>query len=147
MSARIGAIVMAALLVLYLVFVGQYALVLIGIDEPVAKAMGVALAVLPLIGAWALIAEFVFLARGQKLLRRLEDEGGAPEEELPRLPSGRIDAAVAREHFPKYQQAVEAEPGSWQAWARLSLSYDASGDRGRARWAMREAIRLQRTAS
>ena len=32
----------------------------------------------------------------------------------------------------------------WDAWFRLALAYDASGDRRRARWATRQAIKLSR---
>ena len=49
MTARIGAIVMAALLGLYLVFVFQYALLLIGSQNGIAKALGIALLVLPIV--------------------------------------------------------------------------------------------------
>jgi len=67
-------------------------------------------------------------------------------DDLPKLPSGRADPALADAQFPPYKVAVEAEPESWQAWFRLGLAYDASGDRPRARWATREAIRLARAA-
>ena len=144
MKARVAALVMAALLALYLVFVAQYALRLIGSEHGVAKALGVALAVLPIIGAWALVAELVFVARGQRLVRLLGDEGGLPVDDLPRLPSGRPDPVAADLQFPTYQAEVEAAPESWRAWLRLGLAYDASGDRGRARWATRRAIALER---
>lgn len=134
---------MAALLVLYLVFVGQYAVLLITSEPPVAKALGFALAVLPIVGAWALIAEFVFVTRGERLVAQIEAEGDVPDD-LPRLPSGRIDTEAALAQFPRFKEAVEAQPLSWRAWARLSMSYDASGDSGRARWAMRKAIALSR---
>lgn len=146
MSARIGALVMAALVALYLVFVGQYAYLLVTSSEPAAKALGVALAVLPLIGAWLLIAELVFVMRGQRLVRILGEEGSLPVDDLPRLPSGRIDPVAADVEFPRYRDEVERDPGSWRAWVRLGLAYDASGDRGRARWATRRAIALERSA-
>jgi len=145
MSARIGAIVMAALLALYLAFVFQYALLLIVDDNGWAKAMGVALIVLPLIGAWVLIAELMFVFRGQRLVKILGSEGGLPVDDLPRLPSGRIDPKAADVEFPKYKREVEESPESWRAWLRLGLAYDASGDRSRARWATRSAIRLERS--
>lgn len=145
MTARIGAIVMTALLGLYLVFVLQYALLLIGSEAGLAKALGIALIVLPLVGAWALVSEIVFVIRGQRLVRRLGAEGGLPVDDLPRLPSGRIDPKAADGEFPRYRAEVEAEPQSWRAWLRLGLAYDASGDRGRARWATRTAIRLERS--
>jgi hypothetical protein len=138
---------MAALLVLYLVVVAQYALILLGAGEPVATAMGVALLVLPLIGAWVLAVELLFAFRAERLLGVMRAEGGLPVDDLPRLPSGRPDPDAADLQFPIYQSEVEASPDSWRAWFRLSLAYDASGDRKRARWAMREAIRLSRATS
>ena len=144
MTARIGAIIMAALLALYLLFVGQYALLLINSEEPAAKAMGFALAVLPIVGAWGLVSELVFLRRGQRLLALLKNEGGLPIDDLPRLPSGRIDPKAADEDVGIHQADVEQNPGAWQSWLRLGLAYDASGDRSRARWATRKAIALQR---
>jgi hypothetical protein len=136
---------MAALLVLYLVFVAQYALLLIGTPLLIAKVMGVALLVLPIIGAWALIAELVFAVRTQRLLTILRTEDGLPVDDLPRLPSGRPDPVAADAEFPKYKAEVDAAPESWRAWFRLGLAYDASGDRKRARWAMRESIKLARS--
>lgn len=144
MSSRIAAIGMAVLLALYLAFTVNYALLLIGSDAPAAKGLGIALLILPLAGAWALVAELVFLTRGQRLLKVLGGEGGLPVDDLPRLPSGRPDPVAADAEFPKYQAEVEAAPESWRAWLRLGLAYDASGDRRRARWATRKAIGLER---
>ena len=144
MRARIATLVMAALLVLYLVFVTNYALLLIGSTEPVAKVLGFALIVLPVLGGGVLIADLVFVMRGQRLVKLLGDEGGLPVDDLPRLPSGRADPAAADAQFPQYRAEVEAAPDSWRAWLRLGLAYDASGDRSRARWATRRAIALER---
>ena len=144
MTSRVGAIVMAALLALYLVVVAQYAVILMTSGDGIAIAIGIALAILPVIGAWALISELVFVARGQRLVRRLGDEGGLPVDDLPRMPSGRIVATAADLQFPQYKEAVEANPESWRDWLRLGLAYDASGDRSRARWATRTAIALER---
>jgi hypothetical protein len=144
--SRAAALFMAALLVLYLVFVTQYAIILINTPVPVAKALGAALVVLPFIGAGVLVADLVFVVRGERLVKRLADEGGLPVDDLPRLPSGRPDPKAADAEFPKYQAEVEASPGSWRSWLRLGLAYDASGDRRRARWATRKAIALEKTA-
>jgi hypothetical protein len=133
---------MVALLVLYLVFAIRYGLLLISIGEPVAIGMGLALFVLPLIAIWALVVELLFAIRAERLGVRLEAEGGLPTEELPLRPSGRIDPAAAAEVFPVYQAATEAAPQDWRTWFRLGLAYDAAGDRRRARWATRQAIKL-----
>ena len=144
--ARIGAIAMAAVLVLYLVFTTQYAVRLILVDEPLAKALGVGLIVLPILGGWALVAELVFAVRSQRLMARLEAEGRLPDDELPALASGRIDRAAADAVFPKYRAETEANPEAWWAWLRLALAYDASGDRRRARSSTRRAIALERAS-
>jgi hypothetical protein len=82
--ARIPALLMALLLVLYLVFVFQYAIVLMTIDELPAKIMGVALIVLPILGAWALAVELRFGFRAEALAKKLEAEGGMPTTVIPR---------------------------------------------------------------
>lgn len=134
--------IMAVLLVIYLVFVTQYAIILMTTGTPIGLALGIALIVLPVIGAGVLAADIVFVVRGERLVERLAAEGGLPVDDLPRLPSGRPDPKAADAEFPRYRAEVEASPGSWQAWLRLGLAYDASGDRGRARWATRKALAL-----
>jgi tetratricopeptide (TPR) repeat protein len=143
---RAAALIMSALLLLYLVFAIWYAVVLLRVGDPVATGMGVALLVLPLIGLWALGAELLFAVRAERLARRLETEGGMPDEQLPVAPSGRVDREAADAAFPTYRAAVEAAPEDWRAWFRLALAYDAAGDRRRARWATRQAIRFARAA-
>lgn len=140
----VGVVAMTALLALYLGFAVRYGFVLIGVGEPIAIATGAALLVFPLLGFGTIFAELIFTVRGQRLAKRLEGEGGMPTEMLPLSVSGRIDRDAADAVFPKYQAATEADPDDWRNWFRLGLAYDASGDRRRARWAMREAIKLSR---
>jgi hypothetical protein len=140
-KTRVAVVVMAALLALYLAFAIRYGLLLIGTGQAVGMAIGVALLVFPVIAGGALVAELVFTVRADRLGARLESEGGMPDEKLPTLPSGRIDRAAADAIFPRYQAEAEANPDDWRVWYRLGLAYDASGDRRRARWAMRQALR------
>ncbi|GAA1934056.1 tetratricopeptide repeat protein [Microbacterium aoyamense] len=143
MSARIGVAVMAALLALYIVLVGQRAVLLLVSGDPVGVGMGVALIVLPLIATWALGRELWFGVRAEQLGKRLETEGGLPDEDVAVKPSGRVVRSDADALFPAYRAAVEASPEDWRAWYRLGLAYDASGDRRRAREAVRTAIRFE----
>jgi hypothetical protein len=142
----VAAIVMAALLALYLVLVVQHAFVLLGTGVLAGQVEGAALIVLPLVGAWALLAELLFGVRAQRLLRLMTERGDLPVDDLPHRPSGRPERAAADVEFPRYQAEVEAAPGDWTRWYRLALAYDASGDRRRARWATRRAIRIERAS-
>jgi hypothetical protein len=72
MTTRIGVAVMAVLLVLYLVIVGDRAVKFVLTGEPVAIAIGVALIVLPIIGAWALVRVLLFGIRAERIGRILE---------------------------------------------------------------------------
>jgi hypothetical protein len=139
-----AAIVMAVLLTLYLVLAIQHAFVLLGTDVFVGKLEGIALLILPAIGFWVLIVELVFGIRAARLLRLMTERGALPVDDLPHRPSGRPDRAAADLEFPRYQAEVEAAPDDWTRWYRLALAYDASGDRRRARWATRRAIRVER---
>ena len=142
----VAALIMAALLALYLVLVVQHAILLLGTGVLAGQLEGGALIVLPIVGAWALISELLFGSRAQRLLRLMTERGALPVDDLPHRPSGRPDRAAADAEFPKYQAEVEASPGDWTRWYRLALAYDAAGDRRRARWATRRAIRIERTS-
>jgi tetratricopeptide (TPR) repeat protein len=144
MKNRVGAAVMAVLLLLYLGLVVQQAIRFISVDDGISKALGIALIVLPLLGLWALVAELQFGIRSQRLGAVVAAEGDLPRDTLPLRPSGRPERAAADTIFPRYREAVEREPESWRAWFRLGLAYDAAGDRRRARRSIRRAIALSR---
>ena len=135
---------MVALLALYLALVAQRAWLFVSTGEPVGVVLGVALVVLPVIGAWALVTEVRFGLGSQQIVRQMSAEGALPTDDVPRRASGRYDRTAADAAFPPYAEAVEAAPDDWRAWFRLGLAYDASGDRRRARRAVRRAIALRR---
>ena len=145
MKGRIAVVLMSLLLVLYLVLMGWRALMFIQSGEPVGVIIGLALLVLPIIGFWALAREILFGVRSERLVHLLEAQGGLPVDDLPRRPSGRPFREAADAEFPQYQSEADADPENWRVWLRLGLAYDASGDRRRARAAIRRAITLERT--
>ena len=138
----VGAVTL--LLVFYLVVSFQRSVLLMSDPNLVAKAIGVAYLVLPLVGAWALVRELLFGARTEQMAKILEAEGGLPEDTLPRTPAGRIVREAADLEFEQYRAETEADPEDWRSWFRLSCAYDASGDRKRARASMRDAVKLFR---
>lgn len=144
MRTRIGVAIVAVVLVLYIALVAQRAVLLVASGDAVGIAMGVALVLLPVVAVWALWRELSFGLGAGRLGRRLEAEGGLPEEELPLRPSGRPVQADADALFPAYREAVEQNPDDWRAWYRMGLLYDGAGDRRRARGAIRTAISRER---
>jgi hypothetical protein len=135
-----GAALMAVLLALYIVLVGQRAVAFIATGIPIGIGIGIALFVVAAIGALLLVLEFRFGLRITRLGARLEREGAAPADVVPVRPSGRPTREAADELFPTYKAAVETDPTDWRGWYRLGVVYDAAGDRKRARAAMREAL-------
>lgn len=147
MATRTIAWILAAAVAVYLVLAGLRAWTLVRTGEPGLVVFGIAVVILPVVGAWALYRELAFGRRTQELGRRLAEEGGLPADDLPRTPSGRVERAAADARFAEYDRAVQDAPEDWRAWYRLAIGYDDARDRKRARAAMREAIRLAQRPS
>jgi hypothetical protein len=142
MKTKIGVGAIVALMLLFAVLAVFSAVGFLQAPQPVAKALGVATLGIVAVGLWTLWRELRFGIMMQRLGRTLAAEGGLPADDLPRSPGGRIDRTVADAQFEDFRAEAEAAPEDWRSWYRLSLGYDASGDRSRARRAMRDAIRL-----
>ena len=142
MSTRLVAFILATAVAVYLFFTVARSWVLIASGDPVPMALGVAVLVIPVIGAWVLYRELAFGMRTQQLGRELGAEGGLPVDDLPRTPSGRIERDAADARFVEYEEQVQRSPDDWRVWYRLAIGYDDARDRKRARAAMRKAIAL-----
>ncbi|AQA16624.1 tetratricopeptide repeat protein [Streptomyces samsunensis] len=142
MRAKITYFVLAAVLVVYFVLVGDRGVLLIREGTPVTVAFGVAVLVMPLIGAWFLWQTTQFARSADRLARELEAEGGLPVDELVRTPGGRIDRDSADAVFAKRRAETERSPDDWRSWFRLAVAYHDARDTARARKAMQRAIAL-----
>ena len=129
---------MAALAVIYVVLLGQKAVLLLLEASLVAKAMGVALLVLPLIAAWAILTEIKFGIDAEKLARRNTE----PPMEFELRPSGKPTKESAQVEFERIKSQVSQDLSNWELWFRLGECYEASGDRKLARKSIRKAIKL-----
>ena len=142
MTARRVASVLVVVCGVYLLLAGQRGVELIRLGSPVEVLLGIAVIVVPLVVAYLVYREVRFGIAVQDLGRALGESGGLPLDDLPRLPSGRIEPAAAEAAFERRRAEVEAAPDDPGAWFRLGIAYDDARDRRRAREAMRRAVAL-----
>lgn len=143
MRAKLGYLLVSGLLTGYFVLAGHRGVVLVQQGGLVPVGLGVAVLVLPLLGAWFLWQSTRFVRNANRLARLLDAEGGLPPDDLPRTPSGRVDPAAAEAAFAERRAETEAAPEDWRCWFRLAVAYHDARDVPRARKAMQHAIDLQ----
>lgn len=131
-------------LLFYFAMLARTAFALIATGDPPAVGLGAGVLILPIVGAWAVIAT-LRAGLGYQRLARLAAEEGADLDvtTLPRMPSGRLQREAADTLFESVRAELEADPDNWRRWYRLARAYDHAGDRRRARDAMRTAVSLQ----
>ncbi len=135
---------MCLALLMYAVFLGRIAVLLITSGSIAAIGMGVALLIMPFLGVWAMIATLRDGFAHQRLSRLIAQDGMELDAgALPRRPSGRIERDAADALFHTIQAELDADPDNWRRWYRLARAYEFAGDRRRAREAMKTAVALQ----
>lgn len=135
---------MCAALIVYFVLLGRTGITLIGTGTPVAIALGIGVLLLPIVGAWAMVATLRAGFAHQRLARLAVEDGMELDvSDLPRTPAGRIQRDAADALFETVRAELEADPDNWVRWYRLARAYDYAGDRGRARETMRTAVSMQ----
>ena len=131
-------------LIFYFAMLTRTAVALIRSATPAAVALGIGVLLLPLVGAWAMVATLRAGLAHQRLARLAVEDGMELDvTDLPRLPSGRIQRDAADALFQTARAELDADPDNWVRWYRLARAYDYAGDRGRARETMRTAVAMQ----
>lgn len=144
-KAAIAVIVLA--LAVYFVALGERAIVFLGDDRIGVKLIGAGVLVFPLLGVWMVWMTLRNAMRQDRIARRTAADGRELDtEDLPRMPSGRVERAAADELFAKVKAEWEQNPDDWQVNYRLARAYDVAGDRSRAREIMRRAVELEARA-
>ena len=144
--AKVGAIIMALLTLLYTALLANTGVTLLLLDEPVAKFMGFFILVFPVLAIWLVIREFIFGVKIERFATIVESQGKWPHFAFELRPSGRPTRESADRVFESFAKNAEQNPESSLAWFSLGLAYDAAGDRPRARKAMRKALALDSKA-
>lgn len=88
MRQRVTALVLIAVLVFYVFLVGSRGMIAIRDGRPVTVVLGLAILLVPVVGAWYIWREVRFGFAMQRLARELAAEGGLPADELARTPGG-----------------------------------------------------------
>ena len=144
--AKVGAIIMSLLTLLYTALLANTGVTLLLLDEPVAKGMGFFILVFPVLAIWLVIREFIFGVKIERFATKVESQGKWPHFAFELRPSGRPTRESADRVFESFAKNAEQNPESSLAWFSLGLAYDAAGDRPRARKAMRKALALDAKA-
>jgi hypothetical protein len=140
-GAKVGAIATAGLVLIYVAILGQHGLLLVSSGDALQVVFGSLILVFPVIAIFSIYREFKFGIAVEKLAKTLEATNEWPMFNFELRPSGRPTKESARLEFERVRKLTEADPENWKSWFALGLTYDAAGDRSRARAAMREAIR------
>ncbi|WP_406693280.1 hypothetical protein REH65_32650 [Saccharopolyspora sp. ID03-671] len=144
LTPRTSAFVVAVVLLAYLVLMGGRAVIMISSGHPVFIVLGLAVFVLPVLGAVLVVDQLRFGVSTERLARRLYAENAMPDVScLPRRPSGRVEREIADAWFDEKQAELEAAPQDWRRWFALAQAYDLAGDRKRGRKTMRHAVELE----
>ena len=131
-------------LIFYFARLTRTAIALIRSGTPAAVALGIGVLILPMVGAWVMVATLRAGLAHQRLARLAAEDGMELDvTDLPRMPSGRIQREAADEMFATVRAELDADPDNWLRWYRLARAYDYAGDRSRARETMRRAVELQ----
>jgi len=143
-TSLLAAVVLTALLAVYVWLVALRASGLVTSGEPVGVVLGLAFWLLPLLVIWLVAREWWLAIDVQRMADELAEADELPIDDLPRSPGGRIDRTAARAAFEEFRERTEANPDDWRSWYHLAFAYDAAGDRKQARASLRTASRLHR---
>lgn len=131
-------------LFVYFAMLARTAVVLIRTGTVESIALGVGVLALPVVGVWVVLATLRAGFAHQRLARMAAEDGmDLAVENLPTMPSGRIERDAADALFATVRTELEADPDNWRRWYRLARAYDYAGDRRRARETMRKAVALE----
>lgn len=138
---------MCVALVVYFALLGRTGVALVATGRPVAIALGVGVLILPIVGAWAMVATLRAGVAHQRLARLAAEDGMELDVgDLPRMPSGRVQREAADALFDTVRSELATDPDNWVRWYRLARAYDYAGDRSRARETMRKAVAMRAEA-
>lgn len=136
--ARRIALILAAVLSVYLFFAASRGIDLIRTDDPAVQALGVAVLILPILGAFLVIREIRF-GKLSYQMGQVIDEAYLPAADIAAdQKNANLVAAIDR---------AKEDMDNWKAWYSVALAYELMNERKLAREAMRYSVELFQAAN
>lgn len=142
----LAAVATSTIVALYFVLVADRAVVFIGTNNPVARGLGFALLLFPMLGAWWLFHEWRVGTTVQRMADDLEYQGRLPIHDGAQDGHGRLTREAQDAVFEVARRGVDLRPDDWAAWFHVAYAYEAAGDRSMARKSLRHAAGLYRAS-
>lgn len=136
MAKRIS-LILTAILSVYLVFTILRAIDFLQVDDPAVKALGIAILVLPILGAILILREIKFGKLSYQMGQTIDESF---------LPTAQLSEDQKSEFLDQAIERAKSQMDSWQAWYSVALAYDLLKERKLAREAMQYSVELYQAA-
>ena len=136
MAKRIS-LILTAILLVYLGFTILRGIDFLQVDDPAVQALGIAVLVLPILGAILIYREIKFGKLSYLMGQTISEDY---------LPAIDLSETQKRDYLDKAIERAKAQMQSWQAWYSVALAYDLLKERKLAREAMKYSVELYQEA-
>lgn len=127
--------ILSAVLAVYVAFTISRGFDFLHQTQIPVKLLGASVIVIGALGIYVIARELQFGFRVARMTERV-DFSGKPER-------GSVLTTQDKQRlFDEAVRAIESQDSDWQSWYHMAVAYDVSGDRPRAREAMRHALSL-----
>lgn len=137
MAKRIS-LILTAILLVYLGFTVLRGLDFLKVDDPAVQVLGIAVLILPILGAILIYREIKFGKLSYLMGQTISDDY---------LPTNDLSDEQKREYLDRAIERAKAQMESWQAWYSVALAYDLLKERKLAREAMKYSVELYQDAN
>ena len=137
MAKRIS-LILTAILLVYLGFTVLRGLDFLKVDDPAVQALGIAVLILPILGAILVYREIKFGKLSYLMGQTISDDY---------LPTNDLTDEQKREYLDRAIEQAKTQMQSWQAWYSVALAYDLLKERKLAREAMKYSVELYQEAN
>ena len=137
MAKRIS-LILTAILLVYLGFTVLRGLDFLSVDDPAVQALGIAVLILPILGAILIYREIKFGKLSYLMGQTISDHY---------LPINDLTDEQKRDYLDLAIERAKSQMENWQAWYSVALAYDLLKERKLAREAMKYSVELYQDAN